>query len=322
LSVIFAGMDWNKKIIGVLKIGIIAGSISFISHRLWVEYQSGVFAFELDRLDRVSYASLLLVFTLTFVNWFIESVKWRHLLIPVQVISLHDALKSVLAGISISIFTPNRIGEFGGRILVLQKSVRMQGIFASLVGNLAQTLVTLVAGVLFFPFYIQNLSVFNKSSEPLLFTLSVIAAIVGLLLFFNIKKLVRQVYNIRWFNKNQQFFNFLLTYTRTDLLKYLGFSALRYGIFTFQFYLLLHVFGVQLNYISAIIAISQVYFIMTFIPTFALAEIGVRGSVAILVIGTLSPLSSAIVTASVLLWIINLALPALIGAHFLYRFKV
>ncbi|MFA6401838.1 MAG: hypothetical protein WCX31_09470 [Salinivirgaceae bacterium] len=61
---------------------------------------------------------------------------------------------------------------------------------------------------------------------------------------------------------------------------------------------------------------------MTFIPTFALAELGVRGSVAVLVIGTLSPLSSAIIAASVLLWIINLALPALVGAQFLYRFKV
>ncbi|MFA6401837.1 MAG: lysylphosphatidylglycerol synthase domain-containing protein [Salinivirgaceae bacterium] len=259
MSVIFAGMDWKNILIRILKIGIIAGSIYFIGYRLWNEYQSGVFAFEQNKLTSFSYTSLLLVFTLVFVNWFIESIKWRQLLIPVQLISFSDALKSVLAGISVSIFTPNRIGEFGGRILILQKSVRMQGVFASLVGNFAQTLVTLIAGVLFFPFYIQNLSVYNKSNEPLLVTLSVIAAVVGLLLFFNIKKLAMKVLIIPWFKKKQQFFNFLLTYARIDLLKCLGFSALRYLIFTFQFYLLLNFFGVQLSYTTAIIAISQVF---------------------------------------------------------------
>lgn len=315
-------MDWKNKLFRILKIGIIAGSIYFIGYRLWNEYQSGVFAFEQNKLTSFSYTSLVVVFALVFVNWFIESFKWRQLLIPVQLISFSDALKSVLAGISVSIFTPNRIGEFGGRILILQKSARMQGVFASLVGNFAQTLVTLVAGVLFFPFFIQNFSVFNKSSEPLLLALSVIAVVVGLLLFFNIKKLAKKTLMIPWFQKNQQFFNFLLIYSGSDLLKYLGFSALRYLVFTFQFYLLLNFFGVQLNYTTAIIAISQVYFIMTFIPTFAMAELGVRGSVAVLVIGTLSPLSSAIIAASVLLWIINLAMPALVGALFLYRFKV
>lgn len=61
---------------------------------------------------------------------------------------------------------------------------------------------------------------------------------------------------------------------------------------------------------------------MAVIPTLALTEIGVRGSVALFFLGLVSTNSIGIVTATFTLWIINLALPALIGSFFVFSTNI
>ena len=51
-------------------------------------------------------------------------------------------------------------------------------------------------------------------------------------------------------------------------------------------------------------------------------ELLVRGSVALFVFGTISNLDSQIILASVVLWFINVALPALIGLFSLKELKL
>ena len=61
---------------------------------------------------------------------------------------------------------------------------------------------------------------------------------------------------------------------------------------------------------------------MTIIPTIALTELGVRGSVALYFIGLISSNDIGIVTASFTLWFINLAIPAIIGSAFVLRMNI
>jgi len=60
----------------------------------------------------------------------------------------------------------------------------------------------------------------------------------------------------------------------------------------------------------------------SFIPTLLISEIGVRGAVAVFVFGTISNLEIQIIMASILLWLINIALPALIGIFNLKEIKL
>jgi hypothetical protein len=68
---------------------------------------------------------------------------------------------------------------------------------------------------------------------------------------------------------------------------------------------------------------------MTVIPTIALSELGVRGSVSIFIFALyLEPIgnwsqntSLAVFSASGVLWLINLAFPALLGALFVYSLR-
>ena len=58
-----------------------------------------------------------LVILLAFLNWGLEARKWQVLLKPIQQINFFRAYKSVLSGLALSLNTPNRMGEYGGRIL-------------------------------------------------------------------------------------------------------------------------------------------------------------------------------------------------------------
>jgi hypothetical protein len=77
------------------------------------------------------------------------------------------------------------------------------------------------------------------------------------------------------------------------------------------------------------VLIGIIYLMMTVIPTIAMTELGVRGSVSVYVFGYYferlnlwnGNLQQSVIAASSLLWIINLGIPALIGAFFVFKLR-
>jgi len=96
---------------------------------------------------------------------------------------------------------------------------------------------------------------------------------------------------------------------------------LRYFVFSIQFYLAVKFFGIEMSLIDAGLAISLTWFVMAIIPTVGISEIGVRGSVALFFFGIFVQNPVAVVSATLLLWIVNLALPAIIGSLGIVRIK-
>jgi len=64
-----------------------------------------------------------------------------------------------------------------------------------------------------------------------------------------------------------------------------------------------------------------IFLIQTLVPSIALIEIGVRTNVALFVLGLISSNAIGILSASLLLWMINLMLPAIVGAFLLFQIK-
>jgi hypothetical protein len=91
----------------------------------------------------------------------------------------------------------------------------------------------------------------------------------------------------------------------------------RYIIFSIQFYLILHWLQIDITPADACVLLPITFFLMAVIPTFALSELGVRGATAIFVLGTVSLNTTGILAASLFLWFINLAFPALVGLFFI-----
>ena len=108
-------------------------------------------------------------------------------------------------------------------------------------------------------------------------------------------------------------------YSEKELGMLLGFSMLRYVVFATQFFMLLVLFDVAPPFLGSMALITITFFTMTMIPTIALTELGVRGSVALFFLGLISNNDIGIVTASFSLWFINLAIPAIIGSVFVLK---
>ena len=86
------------------------------------------------------------MFGLMGVNWALESKKWQIAMKPVQPIRFLRAFKAVLAGTCIASFTPNRVGEYLGRMLYVNSGNKLLSIAPTILCSMSQMLVTLIAG--------------------------------------------------------------------------------------------------------------------------------------------------------------------------------
>ena len=91
---------------------------------------------------------LLLAVLLIFVNWGVETWKWKLLVGSVRRIGFFTAYKAVLSGISFSVALPNRIGEYIGRMMYQPEGGRLKIISLAIVGSIAQLLATLFWGII------------------------------------------------------------------------------------------------------------------------------------------------------------------------------
>lgn len=314
-------MKIKKIIFSLAKILVIIISIGYIIFKVYSEKQNGTLFYEVTEFNKSSWLYLFAVAFLVPVNWVLESLKFKLLVINLQVLPIKQSVKAVLTGITVSIFTPKRIGDFGGRILFLENKNRIEGVFATLLGSVSQLLITLIVGGVLFPIYLSfgNIFIDYDINIYLIFFSVVGVILIILFVYLNISSLGYLLGNVMFFKKHNGFIIFLQKYNRKELVSFLIIGFARYIIFTFQFVLLLWVFGVDLSYFHAIIGISQIYFLMLLVPTFALGELGVRGSLAAWVLSIFTSLASGVIAASMLLWIVNLAVPAIVGAFYLSK---
>ena len=119
------------------------------------------------------------------VNWSLESIKWRMLALYVRKLSFGEALRSVLTGISFSLFTPNRVGDSVGRIFSLRIGDPMNAVLLAVAGSLAQIIATCFSGSLAFLFYIRKFFDFHEAWLSFFYAgLVIFVAIINLLMRF------------------------------------------------------------------------------------------------------------------------------------------
>lgn len=112
------------------------------------------------------------------------------------------------------------------------------------------------------------------------------------------------------------------SYTSIELIKILGFSVLRYIVFSVQFVIMLQMMHIDLGFLFLFGLVTVIYLVLTIIPTLAiLTELPVRGSVAIYIIGQYSQEHLGILCASFSIWLLNLVLPAIIGSASIFYFR-
>ncbi len=257
------------------------------------------------------WAALTAVAILMFANWGIEALKWRWLVRPVQRLSFIRALTATLAGTSIGLITPNRVGEFAGRVLFLDPEHRVQGGFATILGSMAQFVVTLLVGGVAMMF--SRYMLFSSGELPHTWSVIVWSTLMigcaAVFLFFSPGAFARVLLAIPWLQRFERHVHVLDSFSRTDLVRVFLLSLLRYAVFTAQFIIVLAAIA-RVDVIEAVMAVPVVFLVTTLVPTMALTELGVRGSVAVTFVGGDHV---GIMVSTALIWFINLVIPAVAG---------
>lgn len=314
---------------------IAALALSYIFYRFYtLPSGKGISFFEsvFDGKNALTISAILVL--LMIINWGIESLKWKLLINQAEKVSYRNAFQAILGGLAVSIFTPNRVGEFFGRVFILKKTDPLKAILLTIVGSFSQLLVTIVLGtiayVIFAPQYLPSV-MYESTWLVKGFSLSLgIISLTFLFAYFNISVLHRISILIpaKYSERIRNSIDAMADCPKPLLLKTVLLSSLRYLVFSIQFYLAIRLMELNFTFSQCMLVIPIIYLALAAIPTVALAEIGVRGSVSVFLFGLLygikgldSEATLAVVSASTLIWLINIAVPSLAGVLVVFRLK-
>jgi uncharacterized membrane protein YbhN (UPF0104 family) len=270
---------------------------------------------------------LIAVFLLMFLNWGIEARKWQLALAPVTNISFFTSFKAIFSGTTMAFFTPNRMGEYMGRILHVEERQRISSIALTIVCSMAQLMITLVAGTGGLLFVISTMKTALPDSN-VIFWINLLLYIVSACLlvltifYFRVSWLIKWVEKIPRIERILNYIRVLDKFNATLLVWILSLSFTRYLVFIVQYFLLFSVFGVDLGWWQTFWSVSVVFLVIAIVPSIAaLTELGVRWKTSIEVLHLFSQNTAGILATSLAAWIINLVIPALLGSLLIFGLK-
>jgi hypothetical protein len=269
--------------------------------------------------------SVSAVFILMLVNWFIETWKWKLAIQKVQRIHLFTAFKAVLSGISFSVTTPNRVGEYAGRILYLDEGNRLRSISLTIMCSMSQLMITLLMGCIGLAVMMNKLAdtgLNNSIWLKLILYGSIAACIVTAIIYFRLSLLTKLAEKIPWLNRNLYLVKEVEDAGLKLLVKLLLLSATRFIVFCIQYYLLFNLFGVDISWWQCFWVLCVAFLILAVIPGFAIAELGIKGEVIwrLIQLFTVNALGVTLTIAGI--WFINLILPAIAGSILIVGVKL
>jgi hypothetical protein len=259
------------------------------------------------------------------VNWGLESWKWKLSVNTVYPINFFQAFKAVLSGVSFSVTMPNRVGEYLGRMLYLPEGNRLRTISVTVVGSLAQVLITIIVGTI--GLIILKDKLLGQFPNFRIWYQFIVYGLIGGgialgLMYFNISGAV-DLFK-QWISKER--YSYLVEALQKfhyDLLMHLLLiSFLRYLVFAVQYILLFNLFSVHVPIEIIFCVMSVVFLTMAVIPSIALLEVGLRGEISILIMGIFSANTLGISFTSVTVWLMNLIFPAVIGSLLILNLRV
>lgn len=302
----------NGKIITTIKLLVSIGLLVILLYQL---FRFDKFAPEEILLRKPSL--LFLAFLLMPINWLIEGIKWRIILKSLHAkVSLSKVVFSLLTGVSSSLFTPNRSGNFIGRMIWLPKRLQIEASVLTIYGNVAQWIASMFFGAIGFALFVHlDFPEISGWMWVIFYLLTTIMVVLYL------RPMVVPRFISRFFWKKSME-HAALVLQRNHQLKWqlLGLSLLRHSIFSIQYVLILSAFTIPVNQ-ELLYAVWTVYFLMTLAPSIAFGKLLVRENIAVFVLAGLIPNSAVILSCSLILWFINLSLPALLGGIIWLRWK-
>ena len=198
----------TKKLLSIcIKITILGLASWYIYSRLSNNTSISNFRILINKLDPESvWIVMSSIFLLMFLNWYVEALKWKYLVQKIEIISTWKAVESVFCGLTWAVFTPNRIGEYGGRVFFLSRNKRIKGAIAMTVGAFGQLVLINVLGSLALSWFIFRFMGLNPLMNLSISILALVFSGFFLLFFFNIHWINGLLSKIKFLKPYKRFF--------------------------------------------------------------------------------------------------------------------
>ena len=275
-----------------------------------------------------------------FLNWGIEARKWQVLVRSIERISFVKAFKAVFSGQALAVNTPNRVGEYVGRVVYLHEGNRLKGIALTIVGSLSQTIITMLAGLV--GMYLMKATVTGAITDiltktelirrfpgfaPVAYEIILYSVMTGvvvmLLVYFELSYLTRLIERLPFIRKYSYLIEKLEDFHWKELTRILSLSFTRYVVFHVQFILLLQVFEVYIPFWEAAGLVSVFFLVLAVVPTVSTVELSLRALAAVELFGLVTDNKELeIIATAAGIWVINLIIPALAGSIFILGVKL
>ncbi|MDD7886820.1 lysylphosphatidylglycerol synthase domain-containing protein [Flavivirga sp. 57AJ16] len=301
----------------LIKLSIVIGAFYFIYQKLInnPELNFNDFIGFLSKKDVFSLKNTLLLLFLTSFNWFLEIIKWQTLVAPIKKISFKNAFEQSLGALTASLFTPNRIGEYGAKAIYYTSNYRKRILLINLLGNILQMLTTTVFGAIGFCLFAAKYQInidYYKFGQFLLIGFFIVALIAFAAL--------KTTFTIKGFPLGK-IKHFVLEFPKKTMVFALFLSMLRYLVFSFQFYLLLQFFETDISYFDAMTVIASMYLLASILPSIFILDVIVKGSIAIYLFGLIGFNEMTILSIITIMWLFNFVLPSIIGSYYVINFN-
>ncbi len=312
----------KRNIVLVFKTIITFALIWLIYRRLFFDHQFSQLISEFSlNLTPSSFSYILLCLFLVLVNWGLEALRWKMMVDEFHEISFAKALKGILVGLTFGIVSPQRVGEFAGRLMVLPVEKNWLSIRASLYGSIAMNIIVVTSGVIGYLFIQQDIT---EIIPMRLLYLAIIPSLIFIVLIYLLFPKIEQIFSLsKLTSRIETWGNFEdYQFTKRTLFKVLVISFLRYSVFVFQYLLVIKFIGIDVGSIKVLCLVSIIYLIQAVIPLPGILNLVARGEIAMAIFSLYSVNEISILMATFTLWIINLLVPSLFGLGLLWRIPI
>lgn len=302
----------------LIKLSIVVGAFYFIYNKLTnnntLDFSEFIGFLSKNNVFSAKNISFLII--LSLFNWFFEILKWKYLVSTIKNISFFEALQQSLGSLTASLFTPNRIGEYGAKAIYFAKQYRKKVMLLNLISNVMQMSITAVLGCIGFWFFTSKYSI-----EIDYYRLSRFGIIMAVVILFSVFGLKQKRYKIKGFQP-ERIWSFIKNLSLKIKILGIVLSLIRYAIFSFQFFFLLQLFNVNIDYIDAMIVITSMYLIASIVPSIFIFDVVIKGSVAVYLFSLAGVNEFTALCAVTLMWILNFVLPSIFGSYYVLNFNL
>ena len=132
----------------IIKLLIVIAAFYFIYDQLATNDKLDWAKFSALVKEKQSVLGILFLLSFSFVNRFLEILKWQNLVSFIKPIAIGEATKQVLGALTAGIFTPNGLGEYAGKALFYEKTKTKKILFLNLICNGIQLILTIAFGTI------------------------------------------------------------------------------------------------------------------------------------------------------------------------------